>query len=73
LSVLSLINSLAISLRTIFLALNQSGFKTGHSTETALLCVTEALLTAKAQSISSVSQRLSSLPELTLSFLFKSS
>uniref|UniRef100_A0A673XCE1 Reverse transcriptase domain-containing protein n=1 Tax=Salmo trutta TaxID=8032 RepID=A0A673XCE1_SALTR len=32
---------------------NQSGFKTGHSTETALLCVTEALRTAKANSLSS--------------------
>uniref|UniRef100_A0A674EDB2 Reverse transcriptase domain-containing protein n=1 Tax=Salmo trutta TaxID=8032 RepID=A0A674EDB2_SALTR len=32
---------------------NQSGFKTGHSTETALLCVTEALRTAKAISLSS--------------------
>jgi hypothetical protein len=31
----------------------QSGFKTGHSTETALLCVTEALRTAKADSLSS--------------------
>ncbi|KAM9568841.1 ADP-dependent glucokinase isoform 1-T9 [Salvelinus alpinus] len=32
---------------------NQSGFKTSHSTETALLCVTEALRTAKANSLSS--------------------
>uniref|UniRef100_A0A673WK06 Reverse transcriptase domain-containing protein n=1 Tax=Salmo trutta TaxID=8032 RepID=A0A673WK06_SALTR len=32
---------------------NQSGFKTGHSTETALVCVTEALRTAKANSLSS--------------------
>uniref|UniRef100_A0A674CUA9 Reverse transcriptase domain-containing protein n=1 Tax=Salmo trutta TaxID=8032 RepID=A0A674CUA9_SALTR len=31
---------------------NQSCFKTGHSTETALLCVTEALRTAKANSLS---------------------
>ncbi|XP_064871312.1 uncharacterized protein LOC135568456 [Oncorhynchus nerka] len=30
---------------------NQSGFKTGHSTETTLLCVTEALCTAKADSL----------------------
>ncbi|KAM9443231.1 uncharacterized protein ACWYII_014885 [Salvelinus alpinus] len=32
---------------------NQSGFKTSHSTETALLCITEALRTAKANSLSS--------------------
>uniref|UniRef100_A0A674DE50 Reverse transcriptase domain-containing protein n=1 Tax=Salmo trutta TaxID=8032 RepID=A0A674DE50_SALTR len=32
---------------------NQSGFKTGHSTETTLLCVTEAFRTAKANSLSS--------------------
>uniref|UniRef100_A0A674ELL9 Reverse transcriptase domain-containing protein n=1 Tax=Salmo trutta TaxID=8032 RepID=A0A674ELL9_SALTR len=32
---------------------NQSGFKAGHSTETALLCVTEAVRTAKANSLSS--------------------
>ncbi|KAM9441648.1 uncharacterized protein ACWYII_014029 [Salvelinus alpinus] len=31
----------------------KSGFKTSHSTETALLCVTEALRTAKANSLSS--------------------
>ncbi|KAJ8016190.1 hypothetical protein DPEC_G00004620 [Dallia pectoralis] len=33
---------------------NQSGFKTGHSTETALLCVTEALCKAQANCLSSV-------------------
>jgi hypothetical protein len=33
---------------------NQSGFKTGHSTETALLKVTQALRTVKADSLSSV-------------------
>ncbi|KAJ8402663.1 hypothetical protein AAFF_G00367460, partial [Aldrovandia affinis] len=33
---------------------NQSGFKAGHSTETALLVVTEALHVAKSQSLSSV-------------------
>ena len=33
---------------------NLSGFKMGHSTETALLCVTEALHSAKADSLSSV-------------------
>ena len=33
---------------------NQSGFKTGPSTQTALLCVTEALHTARAFSLSSV-------------------
>ena len=33
---------------------NQSGFKTGHSTETALLSVTTALETARAASRSSV-------------------
>jgi hypothetical protein len=54
LRVLSLINYLIISLRAIFLTLNQSGFKTSHSTETALLCVMEALHTAKADTLSSV-------------------
>ncbi|KAJ8364809.1 hypothetical protein SKAU_G00136400 [Synaphobranchus kaupii] len=33
---------------------HQSGFRTGHSTETALLAVTEALVTARASSLSSV-------------------
>ncbi|KAJ8369183.1 hypothetical protein SKAU_G00092110 [Synaphobranchus kaupii] len=33
---------------------HQSGFRTGHSTETALLAVTEALATARASSLSSV-------------------
>ena len=33
---------------------DQSGFKTGHSTEPALLCVMVALRTAKADSLSSV-------------------
>ncbi|KAJ8395857.1 hypothetical protein AAFF_G00027400 [Aldrovandia affinis] len=33
---------------------NQSGFKAGHSTETALLAVTEALQGAKSQSLGSV-------------------
>jgi len=44
-SVLSLNNQLDV---------NQSGFKQGHSTETALLSVTEALWIAKAASKSSV-------------------
>ncbi|XDV35472.1 hypothetical protein PO909_005412 [Leuciscus waleckii] len=38
----------------IWLDVNQSGFKKGHSTETALLSVTEALRIAKAASKSSV-------------------
>ncbi|KAJ8349446.1 hypothetical protein SKAU_G00245760, partial [Synaphobranchus kaupii] len=33
---------------------HQSGFRTGHSTETALLAVTEALATARVSSLSSV-------------------
>ncbi|KAJ8351973.1 hypothetical protein SKAU_G00234490, partial [Synaphobranchus kaupii] len=46
--------------RSVFLHQNnlldphQSGFRTGHSTETALLAVTEALATARASSLSSV-------------------
>ena len=52
LSVQSLTNSLTIFLRIIFLML--TSMVTGHSTKTALLCVREALLTAKADSLSSV-------------------
>jgi len=39
------------------LDVNQSGFKKGHSTETALLSVTEALQIAKAASKSSVDKQ----------------
>ncbi|KAL1250335.1 hypothetical protein QQF64_021340 [Cirrhinus molitorella] len=49
------INQLSIFLaQNHLLDINQSGFKSGHSTETALLSVTEALRLARAASKSSV-------------------
>ncbi|KAF4093737.1 hypothetical protein AMELA_G00005200 [Ameiurus melas] len=47
-------NSLTSSLHNNLLDTNQSGFKSKHSTETALLSVTEALRLARATSRSSV-------------------
>ncbi|KAJ8365355.1 hypothetical protein SKAU_G00141860 [Synaphobranchus kaupii] len=49
----ALLNQLSVFLHQNNL-LDQSGFRTGHSTETALLAVTEALATARASSLSSV-------------------